>query len=291
MKIFKNISVQEFYDSRTATLTYVVFSNKTRDAVIIDSVLDFDNASGSYWTESCEAVLKFTKTNNLIVHYILETHAHADHISGSQFLKREYPSALTGIGENITSVQKVFKDLLSLEVKEDGSQFDILFEDNERVKAGALEFTICFTPGHTPACTTLCFDGFVFCGDALFMPDYGTGRCDFPKGSASDLYDSITKVIYSLPDDTVIFVGHDYCPNGRELAFCTTVGESKEKNIRLDGGTSKESFVTFRSERDSTLSTPKLLMPSIQVNINAGILPSLDSRGKRFLKIPLVQKK
>ncbi len=290
MKSIGNYRIKEFFDKVTSTLTYVVFHSSSKDAVVIDSVLNYDNASGNYWQESCKLVQDFIKEHRLEVHYILETHAHADHLSGSQFLKEIYPNAKIGVGENITAVQDVFKDLLQLDIPDDGSQFDTLFKDGELVKAGALEFKVCFTPGHTPACTSLCFDGFIFTGDALFMPDYGTGRCDFPKGSASDLYESITNIIYSLPDETIIFVGHDYCPNGRDLAFATTVEESKRSNIRLSEDVSKDDFVTFRSERDATLSTPKLLLPSIQVNINAGLLPNSDATGKRFLKTPLTER-
>jgi len=282
--------IQEFYDELTSTLTYVVFHHESRDAVIIDSVLDYDAASGEYWLSSCKEVASFVAKYDLIVHYILETHAHADHLSGSQYLKDLYPNALVGIGKGIVAVQQVFKELLCLDVQEDGSQFDILFADEQSIKAGALNFTVRFTPGHTPACTTLCFEGFAFTGDALFMPDYGTGRCDFPKGSASDLYDSIEKKIYTLADETLLFVGHDYCPGGRKLAFFTTVAESKRDNIRLNSQVSKEEFVGFRSARDAGLATPKLLIPSIQVNIDAGKLPRADSQGRAFLKVPLIKR-
>lgn len=285
-----NLKIQEFYDEPTFTLTYAVWDSSTKDAVIIDSVLDYDHASGGYHYTSADLLLKFIEEKGLKVHYLLETHAHADHLTASVYLKDKIPGSKVAIGKNITLVQEVFNGVFNLNVPTDGSQFDELFEENQEVSAGSLKFKVLFTPGHTPACTSLLFDGVVFTGDALFMPDYGTGRCDFPKGSAEDLYASITEKLYTLPDDTLVFTGHDYQPGGRELRFKSTIGESKKENIRLKGDTSREEFVKFRSERDATLSAPKLLLPSIQVNIDAGRLPEVEGNGVSYLKIPLTKK-
>lgn len=287
MEKHSKFNVQEFFDEPTFTLTYVVWDPESLDSLIIDSVLDYDHASGNYSMESADKLLAFVKENKLKVHYLLETHAHADHLTASVYLKEKLPEVKVAIGKNITKVQDVFTGVFNLDLKTDGSQFDQLFNENEEVKAGTLSFKVLFTPGHTPACTSLLFDGAVFTGDALFMPDYGTGRCDFPKGSATDLYESITNKLYSLPEETVIYTGHDYQPNGRPLKFKSTIGESKKENIRLKGDTSKEDFVKFRSERDATLSAPKLLLPSIQVNIDAGKLPAPESNGVSYLKSPL----
>lgn len=287
MEKHSNFNVQEFYDEPTFTLTYVVWDPESKDAVIIDSVLDYDHASGGYSYESADNLLKFVSEHSLNVHYLLETHAHADHLTASVYLKEKLPHAKVAIGKNITLVQEVFTGVFNLDVKTDGSQFDELFEENQVVEAGTLSFKVLFTPGHTPACTSLLFDGAVFTGDALFMPDYGTGRCDFPKGSATDLYESITNKLYTLPDDTAVYTGHDYQPGGRALMFKSTIGDSKKENIRLKGDTSKDDFVKFRSERDATLSAPKLLLPSIQVNIDAGKLPLAESNGVSYLKIPM----
>lgn len=284
------MKIQEFYDEPTNTLTYIVWDESSKDGVIIDSVLDYDHHSGQYSYESADKVLEFCSSENLKIHYILETHAHADHLSASVYLKEKLPGALVGIGKNITLVQDVFKKVFHLDMPVDGSQFDELFSDGQEVHAGTLSFKVIFTPGHTPACTSLYFDGAIFTGDALFMPDYGTGRCDFPKGSAEDLFKSITEKLYTLPDDTVFYTGHDYQPGGRELRFKSTIGESKKENIRLKASTTKEEFIKFRSERDATLSAPKLLLPSIQVNIDAGHLPPEDEEGVSFLKIPLTKK-
>lgn len=282
------MKVQEFYDASTYTLTYIVYDEATKDAIVIDPVLNYDPNSGSYSFESMQKILDFVKGNELNVHFIIETHAHADHLTSSYFVKSKWPNAKVAIGKNITKVQSVFKDVFNLkEFIPDGSQFDVLLADNEETKAGNLSFKTIFTPGHTPACTSILVGDALFTGDTIFMPDYGTGRCDFPAGSAEDLYESITQKIYTLPEDTRIFVGHDYCPNGRELAFQTTVGESKKSNIRLTSNTTKEEFVKFRSERDATLSAPRLLLQSIQINIQAGKLPEAEDNGMRYLKLPL----
>lgn len=283
-----NVSIESFYDEVTNTLTYIVYDDKTKDAVIIDSVLDFDAASGAITNTSAKKVLEFVKGKELKVSYILETHAHADHLTGAQILKDELAGAKIAINSKITEVQSVFSEVFNLkELNTNGIQFDELLEDNQVIKAGSLEVKVIHTPGHTPACTSFLIGDNVFTGDLLFMPDSGTGRCDFPKGSSSDLYDSVVEKIYKLSDDTKIFVGHDYQPNGRELKFQTTVAESKAQNIQLKANTSREEFIKFRNDRDATLAAPKLLLPSIQVNIDAGILPKAEDNNVSYLKIPL----
>lgn len=282
-------NVKEFFDRATWTLTYVVFDPSTKDAVILDPVWDYDQASSKMTTDSADKVLEFTKANKLNVHYILETHAHADHVSGSQILKSKIPGVKIGIGAKISDVQKVFKTVFNLDpnFKTDGSQFDLLLEEGKNLKAGSLTIETIYTPGHTPACGTYVIGDAVFTGDALFMPDYGTGRCDFPAGSASELYSSVHDKIYKLPDHFRVFVGHDYQPNGRPLAFESTIGEEKRKNIQLNAETTRESFVEFRNNRDKKLAAPRLLLPSVQINIDAGQLPKAEENGTRYLKIPV----
>lgn len=282
------MKIQHFFDKDTFTLTYVVFDEISKDAVIIDPVLDFDPPSGQVTDTSIQEVVQFIKKENLIIKGILETHAHADHLSSSQILKQLFPEAVLAIGEKITVVQDVFKHHFNIDyLKTNGSQFDKLFKDFETVQFGTLKMKAIPTPGHTPACMSYLFDDAVFTGDALFMPDYGTGRCDFPKGSAKDLYNSVSKNLYSLPDNTRVFVGHDYSPNGRDMKYETTIGESKQNNIQLKKETSEQVFVDFREARDKTLKAPRLLLPSIQVNIDAGHLPPQENNEKSYLKLPL----
>lgn len=283
------MQIKHFFDTDTFTLSYIVYDEISKDAVIIDPLLDYEPQGAKISRESLKLLLKFIEEKNLNILFILETHAHADHLTAAQDLKKKFPKAVLAIGENITIVQKTFKKIFNFHssFKTDGSQFDRLLKDNEVVRAGTMSFKVIFTPGHTPACACYLFDDALFVGDALFMPDYGTGRCDFPAGSAEDLYMSIKIKIYTLPAQTRIFVCHDYQPNGRELKFETTVGEEKAKNIQLREGTQKEEFVKFRSDRDETLSPPKLLLPSIQVNIDAGKLPEPEENGQRYLKIPI----
>lgn len=283
------MKIQHFFDPDTFTLTYLVIDESTKDTVIIDPVLDFDPPSGKVKDQSLQEILNYIAANNLRVKGILETHAHADHLSSSQILKQHFPDAILGIGERIKIVQEVFKSHFNLSsLKVDGSQFDHLFKDFEELSFGSLKMKALPTPGHTPACMTYLFGDAAFTGDALFMPDYGTGRCDFPKGSAHDLYNSISKILYSLPDETRVFVGHDYSPNGRKMIFQTTIGESKKSNVQLSGSTSEKSYVEFRIARDKTLKAPRLLLPSIQVNIAAGHLPEQEENGKSYLKLPIV---
>ena len=283
------MDIKAFYDARTFTMTYVVYDAATRDAVIIDPVLDYDPAASKVWTESVDQLVEFTRGLNLNVHYILETHAHADHLSGSQLLKKTYPQAKVAIGERITVVQETFKKVFDMadDFPTDGRQFDRLLKEGEVVEAGSLKIEVIFTPGHTPACASYKIGDAVFVGDAIFMPDMGTGRCDFPAGSATNLYNSITHKFYTLPDSTRLFVGHDYQPGGRELAWETTVAAEKQNNIQLKASTSEADFVQFRAARDKQLAAPKLLFQSVQVNIDAGQMPKPNSERKRFLTMPL----
>lgn len=281
------MNIETFFDPATFTLTYVVFDPATRDAVVIDPVLDYDALSSQTSTASVARVEAFLKRNELKLHYVLETHAHADHLSGSQYLKRRFGAGVA-IGARIVEVQRLFAGVFDLAgVPTDGTQFDRLLADGETVVAGALELRVLATPGHTPACVSYAIGDAVFTGDALFVEDYGTGRCDFPSGSADALYTSVHERLYGLPDATRVFVGHDYQPNGRPLRWETTIGASKEANIQLRASTAREDFVRRRGERDATLSAPRLLFPSVQVNIDAGRLPRAHANGRRYLTIPL----
>lgn len=281
--------IKEFFDKNTWTLTYVVWDEKTRDAVLIDPVMDYDPAASKTSEESAKKLIEFLRAKELKLHFILETHAHADHLSGSQIIKREFPTALIAIGEKITKVQEIFKGVFGLpeDFKIDGSQFDRLLKDGEEIHAGSIKIKTLFTPGHTPACASYYIDGNIFVGDALFMPDYGTGRCDFPAGSAVELYHSVHDRLYKLPENTKVYTCHDYLPKGRPLKFMATIAEEKKENIQLKEQTSLEEFVQFRTERDRTLAAPKLLLPSVQVNIDAGHLPEPEKNGKRYLRIPV----
>jgi glyoxylase-like metal-dependent hydrolase (beta-lactamase superfamily II) len=281
------MEIQSFFDPPTYTLTFVVFDEKTRDAVIIDPVLDYEPWGSSTSLKSLQTVADFLRKKELRLHYVLETHAHADHLSGSQWLKKHF-GANIAIGSSIRVVQETFKGVFDLgaEFKTDGSQFDRLLDDGQKLQAGSLELEVITTPGHTPACVTYKIGDAIFTGDALFMHDYGTGRCDFPRGSAEDLYDSIQK-LYRLPDATRVFVGHDYQPGGRDVAWETTIGRSKAENVQLRADTSKEDFVAARKKRDATLAAPRLLLPSVQVNIDAGRLPKPHANGIRYLSLPV----
>lgn len=281
--------IKEFFDKNTWTLTYVVWDEKTRDAVVIDPLMDYDPAASKTSEEAAKKVFEFLHAKELKLHFILETHAHADHLSGSQIIKREFPTAQIAIGEKITKVQEIFKGVFGLPegFKTDGSQFDRLLKDGEEFQAGTIKIKTLFTPGHTPACASYYIDGNIFVGDALFMPDYGTGRCDFPAGSAVELYHSVHGRLYKLPENTKVFTCHDYLPNGRPLKFMATIAEEKKENIQLKELTSLEEFVRFRTERDRTLAAPRLLLPSVQVNIDAGHLPEPEKNGKRYLRIPV----
>jgi glyoxylase-like metal-dependent hydrolase (beta-lactamase superfamily II) len=280
--------IEPFFDPKTSTLTYVVWDEATRDAVVIDPVLDYEPLASQTSTESAEKVAAFLMEKQLRLRFILETHAHADHLSGSQYLQRRFEAPIA-IGEHITTVQQTFKDLFDLgpEVETDGSQFDRLLKDGETLQAGSLRIDVIHTPGHTPACVTYRIGDALFTGDALFIEDSGTGRCDFPRGSAEALYHSVHDRLYALPDETRVFVGHDYQPNDRPLRYETTIGASKRQNIQLRAETPKEEYVAFRQKRDATLTPPRLLFQSVQVNIDAGRLPRPHANGRRYLHMPL----
>jgi glyoxylase-like metal-dependent hydrolase (beta-lactamase superfamily II) len=282
------MKVETFFDKATFTLTYIVYDSKTKDSILIDPVLDYNPGSSKVSTDSVEGVSKFIKENHLNLHLIMETHAHADHLSGAPELKKRFPNAKTAIGEKITLVQSTFSKAFNFKgFKSDGSQFDLLLKDGETVEAGSIKIKVIATPGHTPACTSFLINDMVFTGDSLFMPDFGTGRCDFPAGDAGVMYDSIMNRLYKLPDSTKVYTGHDYQPGGRELKYQSTIAEEKEKNIHLKKSTSREAYVEFRTSRDKTLQAPNLLLQSIQVNINAGHLPPKEDNGVSYLKIPI----
>lgn len=277
--------IQPFFDPRTFTLTYVVYDEASRDAVVIDPVLDYEPVGSFTFTESVDRVSDFLRKENLHLRWVLETHAHADHVTGAQILRRRFDARIA-IGESIRVVQETFKDIFSLEhLKTDGSQFDRLLRDGEILEAGSINVKAISTPGHTPACMTYQIEDALFTGDLLFMDDYGTGRCDFPRGSAAQMYDSVQK-LYAMPDSMRVYPGHDYPPAGRTWKYETTIGASKDHNPQLNARTSKEAFVAMRTERDKTLAAPKLLFPSVQLNIDAGRMPP-EKNGKRYLVVPI----
>lgn len=281
------MKVEGIYDPRTSTVTYVVFDATTRDAIVIDPVADYDPVGSRLFFESLDAVGRFVTAHQLNVHYILETHAHADHLSGAAVLAKRL-DARVAVNRRITQVQSIFKAVFGLpaDFPTDGQQFDRLFGDGEIIEAGSLRIVAHATPGHTPACTTFEIEDALFTGDLLFMPDQGTGRCDFPGGSVDDMYRSIQTVIYTRPDATRIFVGHDYQPGGRAVRWETTVGAQKAGNVQLKGDTTQAEFAAFRAKRDAGLSAPKLLYQSVQTNIAGGRVP-VRSGARRFLKIPV----
>lgn len=279
--------VYELFDDATFTLTYIIYDQDSLSALIIDPVLDYDPCSSVISTSSMKKILAFLKQKNLELKLILETHVHADHVTSAMELKKIFPKAKLGIGHHITTVQKTFKKLYNkTDLSTDGSQFDFLIADEQEIYCGPIKVKGLGTPGHTPACMSYLIDDMLFTGDALFMPDIGTGRCDFPGGSAKKLYHSIQK-IYQLPDEMKLYTGHDYPPADRALKFVSTVGESKVKNIQLKANTTEAEFVSMRNLRDQTLKAPHLLLPSIQINIDGGRLPKIESNGVAYLKIPL----
>lgn len=280
-------TIRPFFDPATWTVTYVVYQAERRECAIIDSVLDYDPKSGRTSTTSADKVIAFVREHDLRVQWILETHAHADHLSAAPYLKRQLGGRIA-IGRNICRVQGVFKKLFNLEpeFRLDGSQFDHLFEDGEAFSIGGLTGKAIHVPGHTPADMAYQFGNAVFVGDTLFMPDVGTARCDFPGGDAHALYRSIRKLL-DLPGDTRLFMCHDYPPEGRGPAWETTVGEQRKCNIHVHDGVSEEQFVGMRQARDATLAMPTLILPAVQVNIRAGELPPPEASGVRYLKIPL----
>lgn len=279
--------VHGIFDPATWTVTYVVYEKEGAPCAIIDSVLDYDPKSGRTRTDSADKVIAFVREKNLSVAWILETHAHADHLTAAPYIKKKL-GGKTAIGDHISAVQKVFKKIFHLESEfsTDGSQFDHLLKDGEHFSIGALSAITMYVPGHTPACVAFHIGDAVFVGDTMFMPDVGTARCDFPGGDAKTLYASVKKIL-SLPAETRLFMCHDYPPTDRPVAFETTVGEQRRKNIHVHDGVSEAEFVDMRTRRDATLEMPVLILPSVQINIRAGDLPPAESNGVAYLKIPL----
>ena len=280
-------TVHGIFDKATWTITYIVHQGAGTACAIIDSVLDYDPKSGRTTTASAEKVVEYVKVNKLQVEWILETHAHADHVSAAAYIKQQLGGKIA-IGNHITQVQKVFKRIFNLEpeFKQDGSQFDHLLASDEEFKVGNLTGKVLFVPGHTPACVAYQFGDAVFVGDTLFMPDVGTARCDFPGGDARTLYASVRKIL-SLPAETRLFMCHDYPPTDRAIVFETTVAEQRAKNIHVHDGISEAQFVDMRTKRDATLEMPVLILPAVQINIRAGELPPQEANGVSYLKIPL----
>ena len=279
--------IKAFFDPETWTYTYVVSGGKGTPCIIIDSVLNYDPKSGRTSTHSADEVIQFIQNEELKLTWILETHAHADHLTAAPYLQEKLGGKLV-IGNHITNVQSVFKGVFNLEAgfAVDGSQFDHLLTDGESLDFGELSLKALYVPGHTPACMAYEIGDAVFVGDTLFMPDVGTARCDFPGGNAKTLYQSIQKIL-SYPNETKLYMCHDYPPNGRSPEFCSTVGAEKSGNIHVHDGISEEQFVQMRTQRDETLQMPTLILPSIQVNIRAGHFPEPEDNGKSYLKIPL----
>ena len=281
--------VQAFFDEYTNTVSYVLRDPESKSCAIIDSVLDYDAAAGRTHTDSADKIITYIQKHDLDVQWILETHAHADHLSAAPYLKKHLHGQI-GIGEHIKKVQTVFTEIFGLDPAEFDNRhgfFDKLFADGETFHVGGLKVSVMHTPGHTPACITYVVGDAAFVGDTMFMPDYGTARCDFPGGDAATLYRSIQK-IFSLPDNYRIFLCHDYKAAGRdEYQWETTVAIAKNTNVHIHEGVSEQNFVKLRTERDKTLGMPALIMPSIQVNIRAGELPEPEKNGVRYLKIPL----
>ena len=279
--------VKGFFDRDTWTVTYVVYEKPTSSCIIIDSVLSYDPKSGRTHTKMADEVIEFIKKNELKTEWILETHAHADHVTAAPYLRSELGGKVA-IGDHISVVQSVFKDIFNLEnsFPVDGSQFDRLLKDGEEIHFGRLSFKALFVPGHTPACMAYQVGDAIFVGDTMFMPDVGTARCDFPGGDAHVLYQSMKKIL-SFPPQTRLFMCHDYPPNGRPVQFETTVADEKKFNIHMHDGITEEQFIEMRKKRDATLEMPVLILPAIQVNIRAGEFPAKESNGVAYLKIPL----
>lgn len=283
-----NPQVKAFFDENSNTFSYVVSDPETRYCAIIDSVLDYDAASATTSTTHAHEIIAYIQTQALQVEWILETHVHADHLTASQYLKSQLGGKIA-MSEKIAVVQETFSAIYHLDIKYFNSQqiFDHLFKDNEHFQIGHLDAFNIPTPGHTPACLSYVIEDAVFIGDTLFMPDYGTARCDFPKGSAELLFESIQK-LYQLPEQTRVFLCHDYKPEGRDEYVCeTSIQAQKQSNIHLNAATPKQEFVQMRQARDATLSMPKLILPAIQINMDAGRFPEPEANGIRYLKIPL----
>lgn len=280
--------VTAFFDDATNTVSYVVCEPEGRSCAIIDSVLDYDQASGRTSTNSADEIIAWVRAEDLQVSWILESHVHADHLSAAPYLQEALGGKI-GIGSNITVIQHTFGKVFNegTAFQRDGSQFDALFADGDSFHIGQLRADVLHTPGHTPACLTYVIGDAAFVGDTLFMPDFGTARCDFPGGSAEDLFNSIQKIL-ALPDETRVFVGHDYKAPGRdEFAWETTVGEQKALNVHIGEGRPLEDFVSMRQERDAKLGMPRLILPSLQTNMRAGNLPEPENNGQRYFKVPI----
>ncbi len=291
MIIGNNLHVEAFFDKATWTISYLVMDGETRQCALIDSVLDYDPKSGRTCSDSADKLIARVEALDAKVQWILDTHVHADHLSAAAYLKERLGGSIA-IGAQITQVQKVFGTLFNAEpgFARDGSQFDVLFEDEEGFRIGNLHARALHTPGHTPACMSYMVEDAgetaVFVGDTLFTPDYGTARCDFPGASARTLYQSIRRLL-AFPDQTRLFMCHDYLPGGRELRFVTTVAEQRADNIHIHEGVSEDSFVQMREARDKTLDMPVLILPSVQINMRSGQFPEPEANGVSYLKIPL----
>lgn len=280
--------VHAFFDEATNTITYVLHDPQGSACAVINSVLDFDYASGRTDTRSADAVVAFIRDKGWTLEWVLETHVHADHLSAAPYIQERLGGRI-GIGERITQVQETFGKIFNegTRFQRDGSQFDRLFREGDIFMIGQLRGEVLHTPGHTPACLTYVIGDAAFVGDTLFMPDFGTARCDFPGGSAEVMWNSVQKIL-SLPDETRIFVGHDYKAPGREVyAWETTVGAQKALNVHVGAGRSKEEFVALREKRDATLAMPRLIVPSLQVNMRAGQMPEPEDNGLSYLKVPI----
>ena len=280
--------IQHFFDENTNTFSYVVSDPVTRQCAIIDSVLDYDPASATTSTIHADEIIAYIQKNELTVEWILETHVHADHLTASQYLKEQLDGKIA-MSHKISIVQETFSAIYNLDIKYFNSHqsFDYLFDDHETFTIGELQAYNIPTPGHTPACLSYVIGDAVFVGDTLFMPDYGTARCDFPKGSAGQLYDSV-QTLYALPEETRVFLCHDYLPESREkYEHETLLKTQKEQNIHIHTGVSKAEFIEMRTQRDATLTMPKLILPSIQINMDAGKFPQPEANGIRYLKLPL----
>lgn len=281
------INIKTFFDPDTATFTHVASDPSTQKCAIIDSVLDYDQFSGRTKTKSADQVISYITEEKLSVEWILDTHIHADHITASHYLKEKLGGKI-GIGSKIKDVLALWVPIFNTnkDTNLDASQFDYLFEESEVFKLGNVDVKVLHTPGHTPACSSYLIEDAIFVGDTIFMPDIGTARTDFPGGSAANLYDSVKKIL-SLPDETRIFMCHDYPPNGRDVAWLATVKEQKEKNVLLHDGISKEEYVAVRNKRDEGKAVPKLLLPSIQANLRAGTFGEPEDNNVRYIKIPV----
>lgn len=280
--------VAAFFDKDTNTISYVVTDPNSKACAIVDSVMDIDYAAGRISYKSADEVIGYVRANGLTLEWLIETHAHADHLSAAPYIQDKLGGKI-GIGEHIKTVQEVFGKVFNegTEFQRDGSQFDRLFKDGDTYQVGGMTAFVMFTPGHTPACNTHVFGDAAFVGDTLFMPDGGTARADFPGGDARTLFKSTRKILETLPLGARLFMCHDYAPDGRDISWETTVADERAHNIHVGDGISEDTFVKMREERDATLGMPRLIVPSLQVNIRAGHLPEPDSSGKRFLKVPL----